>query len=216
LGNVVAAGAYQYQLFYGGIGADANNQNWYLRDTVPVTPPVPPSAPTSPATPTPTPAPISTVPIYRSEVPIYLAMPEIANQMGFAMIDNLQAREGDDYALPVAAPAPVETVWCKDPKVHFRCVVKPDQMKYYKDQKDKEIEAIQQHMVWGRVFGYTGWQKPGDTGLNTGNAFLNGKGPEYSFALGGMQVGVDLYHVDRPDGSKDRAGVYVVDKLPVP
>ncbi|MGJ4857694.1 autotransporter outer membrane beta-barrel domain-containing protein [Labrys sp. La1] len=33
LGAAVAAGAYDYNLYLGGVGADAGNQNWYLRST---------------------------------------------------------------------------------------------------------------------------------------------------------------------------------------
>ena len=52
-GGSVSAGAFEYTLFHGGVGADAANGNWYLRSTVDICtvrpalcqPPIPPTIP---------------------------------------------------------------------------------------------------------------------------------------------------------------------------
>ncbi|WP_158554694.1 autotransporter family protein [Methylovirgula sp. 4M-Z18] len=205
LARPALSGAYQYKLFFGGVGADANNQSWYLRDQMPVTPPG--TSPTASSTPEPT------VPMYRSEVPVYLADPEVANQLGFAMVNNLDVRTLVDYRAVAAVPAaPVQTTWCEDPKkrVRYRCVVPGDKVAHYTDARNKEIADYQTHGMWGRIFGEYGTQKPsGNYGLSTNNAFLNGKGPQYDYGMGGIQVGFDVLHKDNSDGSRDRAGVYL-------
>ena len=85
----VAAGAFEYNLFQGGIGGDATNGNWYLRTdiTAPPTPepvesPVPippfvspapyPTVPVLPATPSPLPIPTITPPAIPTESPFPL------------------------------------------------------------------------------------------------------------------------------------------------
>ncbi|WP_183432103.1 autotransporter outer membrane beta-barrel domain-containing protein [Mesorhizobium sp. RMAD-H1] len=62
LARRAAAGIYEYQLFYGGIGADTGDNDWYLRSQVldpigPVFPPQPPPSPPPPAPPPPPPLP---------------------------------------------------------------------------------------------------------------------------------------------------------------
>lgn len=47
LGGPVGAGIFEYQLYYGGVGADAGDNDWYLRshEDSPLSPPPPPSPP---------------------------------------------------------------------------------------------------------------------------------------------------------------------------
>jgi outer membrane autotransporter protein len=88
LGMPVEAGAYAYAL--AEVTTSADRSDFLLQSTF---------SPTPTPTPTPTPPP-TLLPNYRNEVPVYLAMPELANQLGFAMIDNYDARMGggrEDY-----------------------------------------------------------------------------------------------------------------------
>lgn len=89
----VDAGAYAYTLH----GAD---QSWFLRSETDAAPPVNPGTPVTPGTPATPPA---TVPTYRSEVPLFAALPQQLRQADLAMLGNLHQRIGDE---PVAgAPA---------------------------------------------------------------------------------------------------------------
>lgn len=68
LGGRVAAGVYEYQLFRGGVSANAANDNdWFLRSTV-AQPTVPPSLLPAPAPPLPS-VPVTTLPIAVPRVP---------------------------------------------------------------------------------------------------------------------------------------------------
>ncbi|MGJ7566141.1 autotransporter outer membrane beta-barrel domain-containing protein [Variovorax sp. GB1R11] len=74
-GGHVDAGAYQYRLY----AADASGagENWYLRSST-------------------TTANGATVPTYRTEVPLYAALPEQLRQANLSMLGNLHQRVGDD------------------------------------------------------------------------------------------------------------------------
>lgn len=206
LGQTVAAGAYTYSLFYGGNSAAGGNpadQDWYLRSTLT---PIPPS----PSPPDPAPAP-KRYPDYRTEVPVYLAMPELAHQVGFAMIGNLDARMGDWRDTVAPNPAPANAFACMDPTNNsgVGCQTPAEKTQAFKQARDDEIEAIRSSAMWGRVFGEAGWQRPGHNwSMAADNDFLNGRGPQYSFSLGGLQAGMDLLRRDGAEGSRDRAGLY--------
>ena len=96
------AGAFEYRLFKGGISA-GTAENYYLRSTVPVTPPLPPDptiivplpepVPGSPPLP-PNPG-ITPIPIYRPEVPIYAALFPAAQQIVQGMLGTYHERMGD-------------------------------------------------------------------------------------------------------------------------
>lgn len=83
LGQRVAAGAYEYQLFRGG-STGAND--WFLRSNL-IEAPSTPSAPTT------------EVPLYRPEVALYVPMPALARQMGLATLGTLHERVGDEEDL---------------------------------------------------------------------------------------------------------------------
>lgn len=84
LGQRVAAGAYEYQLFRGG-STDPND--WFLRSHLIDTP-------ADPATPAGT-----EIPLYRPEVALYTPVPAIARQMGLATLGTLHERVGDEENL---------------------------------------------------------------------------------------------------------------------
>lgn len=83
LGQRVAAGAYEYQLFRGGsTGAD----DWFLRSHLTVAS----SSPSAPAT---------EIPLYRPEVALYMPVPALARQMGLATLGTLHERVGEEENL---------------------------------------------------------------------------------------------------------------------
>jgi outer membrane autotransporter protein len=202
LGRTVAAGAYTYTLFYGGNGATGGNpsdQDWYLRSTLT---PIPPAAP-APAPPL--------YPNYRAEVPVYLAMPELANQVGFAMIDSFDARmEGwRGSAAPDASPANAFACMAPGDDPGAGCQRLANETQAVSQARDNELEANRRSATWGRVFGAFGAQTPGhNSSMAADNDFLNGRGPQYSFSFGGLQTGMDLWRHDGADSSSDRAGLY--------
>ena len=89
---VITAGAYRYRLYYGGdaaAGGPPDDHNWYLRSSL-----------------------VPDAPDYRPEVPVYLAMPALMNQMGFALLGNHQARMGQEsYAVSSAKPKHEQVAW---------------------------------------------------------------------------------------------------------
>ncbi|CEJ11662.1 Outer membrane protein IcsA autotransporter precursor [bacterium YEK0313] len=107
LSGPVAAGAYEYFLFHGGVGA-GTTQNWYLRSSIAPRPMVPPGEPEPPAPepapgtpPLPPPPPPGSEPIllYRPEVPLQSAVPPVALQMGLAALGTFHERQGDQAIL---------------------------------------------------------------------------------------------------------------------
>lgn len=81
LANRLAAGAYEYELYYGGratTGGDPGDQDWYLRSHKPG----------------------EDDPLYRDEVPLYSALPSLATLYGFAMLDTLHERVGETFQRP--------------------------------------------------------------------------------------------------------------------
>ncbi|MET4682690.1 autotransporter outer membrane beta-barrel domain-containing protein [Brevundimonas faecalis] len=75
----VVAGAYEYQLFRGGV---AGPNDWFLRSHVESTDPGGPD-----------------IPIYRPETPLYAPIPAIARQMALSTLGTLHERVGDEENL---------------------------------------------------------------------------------------------------------------------
>ncbi len=84
LGQRVAAGAYEYELFRGG-STDPND--WFLRSHLLDTP----TDPTTPNGPD--------IPLYRPEVALYAPIPSIARQMGLSTLGTLHERVGEEENL---------------------------------------------------------------------------------------------------------------------
>ena len=179
----VAAGAYDYNLFQGGVGTDASNGNWYLRSETAATP-------GGPATPS-----------VRPEVPTDTAAPAMAAKLGIVMLGTYFERSGtivnrvdengnivNGYADPSNSYASIfdgnmnaggAARYCAD------SVEEPKSGLYAKHQP-VPCNAL----MWGRVFGETG---------NSGST-----GSAYSFGYGGFQAGMDIYHTMR-----DNVGLFV-------
>ena len=110
LAGPVSAGAFDYYLFKGGVSA-GTAENYYLRSTVPVVPPVPPDPTIIVPLPTPVfdtpPLPpnpgITPIPIYRPEVPIYAALFPAAQQVVQGMLGTYHERLGEQ-SLQQGAP----------------------------------------------------------------------------------------------------------------
>ncbi len=187
-GGHVDAGAYEYRLQAGD--AAGAGENWYLRSTSTIIPPVPPAppapAPAPPAPPAPgeppappaSPAPVDPsplpqpapsaapiqVPTYRAEVPLFAALPEQLRQGNLAMLGNLHQRIGDDD-VRTAAGAPITAA----------------------------TSVPGERRAWGRV-------------LSTGRTIQQGGtvSPHSEGRLSGLQAGTDLW-----TNANWRAGLYV-------
>ena len=114
-GNPVAAGAFEYALFRGGISA-GSQENWYLRSTIiPGTAPAAPdpeesgddiirppgpgvAPPTSGATPI-IAGPGEVIPLYRIEVPTYSVVPPVARETVLATLGTFHERRGEQSAV---------------------------------------------------------------------------------------------------------------------
>lgn len=124
----VVAGPYEYALARGGISAGTEDY-WFLRSTrdcgtvashpdcpappAPPTPPTPPPPappapdPANPPAPPPVPDPVEPesptapegIPNYRPEVSLYAALPAMALRYGWATLDNLHERVGEEEQL---------------------------------------------------------------------------------------------------------------------
>ena len=195
LGQIVAAGAFAYNLAEGSGG-------WFLQSTF--TPPEPPTPPNPPKPPPPV------LPSFRAEVPVYLAVPELANMLGFAMIDNYDARMGGEPRFgsagsrPAMGPPPCSSLTPAEAKKAMLtgrgCATPAD-----------EAELTLEHLPlgWARVFGVTGEQQPGGRpSASLSTPFLNGKGPQFNASYGGFQVGADLLG-GSAYGGFDKAGLYL-------
>lgn len=107
----VAAGAYEYYLFKGGVSV-GSTENWYLRSTVPasVTPapvspspiegtPVVPGPPTKPPTPGARPAEGEIIPLYRVETPVYTLVPPLLRETSLISLGTFHERQGEQSLL---------------------------------------------------------------------------------------------------------------------
>jgi autotransporter family porin len=95
LGAPAVAGPYEYTLFLGGVGAGANNGNWYLRSEINCA-----LAPNDPGcgggAPMPNP-PI--IPDFRRETSLYAAIPSLTLLYGRTLLDTLHQRVGEEEHL---------------------------------------------------------------------------------------------------------------------
>ncbi|ODP32033.1 autotransporter outer membrane beta-barrel domain-containing protein, partial [Pandoraea sp. ISTKB] len=95
-GGSASAGAYTYYLYRGGVNAGTEN-NWYLRSRTPDTTTPPPLVvdPIVPIPPTTDPG----TPIYRSEVPVYSAVPSLLRELAVQQIGTFHDRLGGQSLL---------------------------------------------------------------------------------------------------------------------
>ncbi|WP_158226419.1 autotransporter outer membrane beta-barrel domain-containing protein [Bradyrhizobium sp. UFLA03-84] len=118
LSSAVVAGAHEYLLFRGGVSAGSAD-NWYLRSTLlPGTaspaPPVVSGGGMSPSglpaedlsSLTPPPAGAAPVELYREEVSVYSALPQVAQKLGLATLGTFHQRQGDQALLTSGGEQP--------------------------------------------------------------------------------------------------------------
>ncbi|VVD71480.1 Adhesin BmaC autotransporter [Pandoraea aquatica] len=94
-GGNASAGAYTYYLYRGGVSAGTQN-NWYLRSTTPDTGGTLPPLVVDPVVP---PTTLPGTPLYRSEVPIYGAIPSLMRELAVQQIGTFHDRLGGQSLL---------------------------------------------------------------------------------------------------------------------
>ena len=96
LAGEVRGGAFDYDLFRGGLGGSSPN-DWFLRSTFVVGPPIEPPVipPTLPPEPPPQVLPPGVFPIIGPEIATYGVVQPIARQLGMTMLGTLHDRIGD-------------------------------------------------------------------------------------------------------------------------
>ena len=125
LGGAVAAGAFEYMLFKGGV-AGANPDNWYLRSAllVPISSGAPPQPPPLPL-PAPAPAGFAVVELIRPEVAVQSIVPDIARTLGLLALGTFHERRGDQSLLDTA-PAGWGRVFGEHDNEQYQGGVRPD------------------------------------------------------------------------------------------
>ncbi len=198
LSGRVAAGLTEYVLYQGGL-ANPNDGNWYLRNTIIVPPPGPTPNPVDPIDPG-NPGGGIPVPNVRPEVPLATAIPPLATEYGYFMLDTLHDRIGNISPSPAAPVYEDREVWCKNPGKNFRCIVRmPVSPRQAVQERDAWFAGS-----WGRVLGERGFHDKNYTAVD----FFR-HGPRYDYTFGGIQAGFDVWGRETVEGVLDRAGLYV-------
>jgi outer membrane autotransporter protein len=189
------AGAFDYDLFRGGVSGSAND--WFLRSdfVVPLVPlgpslpsnpsvPLVPLGPSLPSTPPPNQLPPGVAfPIIGPELATYGVVQPLARQLGLSILGTLDDRVGDTYEPDGCGVAPA---------------VAPDSLPTRNRGGPTSAPCpLLSPSVWGRFFG--------QTIDNHYNAFAN---PSANGNLGGFQGGVDLLRGSLIAGHYERAGLY--------
>jgi outer membrane autotransporter protein len=182
----VRGGAFDYDLFRGGVSPGSAN-SWFLRSDfivppippgppIPRTPPIPPFPPNRP----PDPLPPGVYPIIGPELATYGVVQPLARQLGLSILGTLDDRNGDTYApddCGVASASAPESVPTRKPALAPCPLFSPS--------------------IWGRFFGQT-----------VDNHYQAFADPRASGNLGGFQGGIDLLRGSLIAGQYERAGLY--------
>ena len=194
LGNgELRAGAFDYDLFHGGVGG-SNPGDWFLRSSfvVPPIPPEPPIPPIPPFPPNPPPDPLppGIYPIIGPELATYGVVQPLARQLGLSILGTLDDRVGDTFepdACAVAAAPETSSVDLPTRKPAAVPTKKPGPAPC----------PLFSPSVWGRFFGQT-----------IDNHYRAFADPRASGNLGGFQGGIDLLRGSLIAGHSERAGLY--------
>ena len=187
------AGAFDYDLFRGGVSGSAND--WFLRSDfvvplVPIGPSLPsnpsvplvPLGPSLPSTPPPNPLPPGIeFPIIGPELATYGVVQPLARQLGLSILGTLDDRMGDTYEPDGCAVQPA---------------VAPDSLPTRKGPALAPCPLFSPSL-WGRFFGQT-----------LDNHYQAFADPRASGNLGGFQGGIDLLRGSLIAGHYERAGLY--------
>jgi outer membrane autotransporter protein len=196
-------GAFDYDLFRGGVSGSPNN--WFLRSDfiappippeppIPPIPPIPPQPPILPPDPPPNPLPPGAAfPIIGPELATYGVVQPLARQLGLSILGTLDDRVGDTYEPDGCAVAPTPPA-AETPAVDLP-TKKPAAVPTKKP--GPAPCPLFSPSVWGRFFG--------QTVHNQYSAFAD---PSANGNLGGFQGGIDLLRGSLIAGHSERAGLY--------
>ena len=181
LAGEVRGGAFDYDLFRGGLDPSSSPNDWFLRSTFINEGPIPPGPPILPSEP-------GVSPIIGPEIATYGVVQPIARQLGMTTLGTLHERIGDTLLdANVGTPCPADSgtpdgVFRKAPvKAPTDC-----------------LNAGWGPSVWGRVLGQ-----------QIDNHYTAFADPRASGQLLGFQSGIDLWRGEWMPGHRDAAGVYV-------
>jgi autotransporter-associated beta strand protein len=190
----VGAGPYEYFLYRGG-GAPGTADNWYLRSSAPPAPGTGPGGAITPAPGTPfipasipgTPA----IPFYRPEVAVDVTVPLVARDVTLSMLGPADVRNPDAPALGFGGTEAPTAPGAVAP------VTSACQANDYAQVKSNLQVECGPSALWGRFIGLSNDQRWSGT-----------VDPEVKGSVYGMQLGLDLYRIDRPDGNRDKFGMF--------
>jgi outer membrane autotransporter protein len=188
LAGEVRAGAFDYDLFRGGLAGSSPN-DWFLRSTflvgpIPPEPIIPPEPPILPPDPPLTgPLPPGLYPIIGPEIATYGVIQPIARQLGMTTLGTLHDRIGDTLLNANTATACSPDGDTRD-TIASKAPVKP-------------LLDCQNIGWWGRVLGQ-----------QIDNHYRAFADPRASGQLLGFQSGIDLWRGEWIPGHRDAAGVY--------
>ncbi len=196
LAGEVRGGAFDYDLFRGGLGGSSPN-DWFLRSTfivgpIPPEPPVvvPPEPPIlPPEPPQPGPLPPGVYPIIGPEIATYGVVQPIARQLGMTTLGTLHDRIGDSSLVANTGTPCAADGDTRDGILRKAPVKAPTDC----------LDPGWAPAVWGRVLGQQIDNRYG--------AFAD---PRASGQLLGFQSGIDLWRGEWIPGHRDAAGVYFV------
>jgi outer membrane autotransporter protein len=186
------AGAFDYDLFHGGVSGSPND--WFLRSDFVVTgppgevlppetsPPTTPPVTRLPSHPPPNPLPPGVYPIIGPELVTYGVVQPLARQLGLSILGTLDDRVGDTY----------EPDGCA-----VTSAVPPNALPTRKPGPAPAPCPLFSPSVWGRFFGQT-----------LDNHYAAFADPRASGNLGGFQGGIDLLRGSLIAGHSERAGLY--------
>jgi outer membrane autotransporter protein len=193
------AGAFDYDLFRGGLNPTNSPNDWFLRSAFngPLGPPgpeppiIPPIPPILPPAPPPDPLPPGVLfPIIGPELATYDVVQPLARQLGLSILGTLDDRVGDTYEPDGCAVAPAAVTPAVDLPTR-----KPAALPTRK--AGPAPCPLFAPSVWGRFFGQT---------IN--NNYAAFAAPHASGNLGGFQGGIDLLRGSLFAGQYERAGLY--------
>ena len=178
-------GAFDYDLFRGGLGGSSPN-DWFLRSSFVVGPPepgLPPIPPILPTDPPPQPLPPGVYPIIGPEIATYGVVQPIARQLGMTTLGTLHDRVGDTL-LNANTGTPCPPDGNTRDTIASNAAVKPQTDCLYAGW-------------WGRVLGQ-----------QIDNHYRAFADPRASGQLLGFQSGIDLWRGEWIPGHRDAAGIY--------
>jgi outer membrane autotransporter protein len=192
LAGEVRGGAFDYFLFRGGLDPSNSPNDWFLRSTFtvgpPIEPPIEPPPILPPEPPVTGPLPPGLYPIIGPEIATYGVVQPIARQLGMMTLGTLHERTGD--TLPTAnteTPCPaLGNTWDGMPR---RVPVKAS---------TDCPNAGWGPSVWGRVMGQ-----------HIDNHYKAFADPRTSGQVLGFQSGIDLWRGEWIPGHRDAGGIYV-------